>query len=306
MSQPVHLALLLFIVLFVAWGAARIWSPSNTPPNHKDHYASETQDGGYLFYSYRDGKPDIFHRTRSGQEHNLTENQEHFDILPKLHPDGSHFAFSSGPDMASLSIQTMPLEGGSSQPLIGPAEGISYVHPSWSPDGAWISYNVNDMATETGAIYVARVDGTEARNVTTDLVGSNGGSVWTPDGQWVVFSHQPGTGWETPGDLYAVHLATGKLVQLTQTATASEVPSGFTPDGKTLVITVKPEQGRHYIAHMAINVVGGELRASALHLLLQANHQDYFAGSVSRDGTSVVYSVGTWQSGFDIGSAHIE
>lgn len=295
-------------VTFVALtlGATSLWTLPASQSTNKDHYASETPDGGYLFYSYRHGKPDIFRRTPSGEDINLTNHREHFDILPKLHPSGTYFAFSSGPDMGTLAIQTLPLTGGTPQPLIGPTEGISYVHPSWSPDGAWISYNVNDMASETGAIFIARADGSDSHNVTADLVGGNGGSVWTPDSQWIVFSHQPGTGWESPGDLYAVHLETGMLSQLTQTDASSEIPTGFTPDGKTLLLTYKPTQGRHQVAQMTIEAVGHELRATPARPLLHANRQDYFASSLSHDGAEVIYSVGTWRSGFTIGRKRLD
>lgn len=293
-------ASLLFLLLIV--GACATSTPSPEQYTHRDYAPHETPAGELLFYSYRGGQPDLYLRTVSGEDVNLTNNTNEFDIGPTLHPNSSTVAYSSGSTMSTLSIKVMSLPDDQPQILIGPTEAISYNHPTWSPDGEWLTYNVNNTEAETGDIYVARADGSDARNLTPTLGGGNGGSTWTPDGQWVVFSHQAGTGWETLGDVYAVHVETGHLLQLTETEDISEVPRGFTPDGQSLVLSHYPQGSTNQIALMTVEQTEASLRLTNKRILSPSDTQHYYASAISHDGQSVLYSVGTRQTGFAIQS----
>jgi dipeptidyl aminopeptidase/acylaminoacyl peptidase len=65
---------------------------------------------------------------------------------------------------------------------------------SWSPGGNQIAFQAGD-ANGLAQIWVANADGSERRQITTD-VGTHGMPVWSSDGQWLFYrSDQGGLGW---------------------------------------------------------------------------------------------------------------
>jgi TolB protein len=73
--------------------------------------------------------------------------------------------------------------------------------PAWSPDGTRIAFQAPPEANEGGQqnIYTIESDGTGIRQLTADLSSSNGRmgtfhASWSPDGNQIVFSHDPGMG----------------------------------------------------------------------------------------------------------------
>ncbi len=66
-----------------------------------------------------------------------------------------------------------------------PTSGAAERDPAWSPNGAWISY-FSDASGEY-ELYVARADGTDARQVTHLGTGFRFRPVWSPDGRRVAF-----------------------------------------------------------------------------------------------------------------------
>jgi Tol biopolymer transport system component len=59
-----------------------------------------------------------------------------------------------------------------------------YANPVWSPDGAWIAYEI--VYEGNHEIAVVRPDGTDQR-ILSRLPGVDRRPVWSPDGSWVVF-----------------------------------------------------------------------------------------------------------------------
>lgn len=107
---------------------------------------------------------------------------------------------------------------------------------AWSPDGRSVvasanlsgRYNLWRFSTDGGApVQLAHSD---------DRQGVLGVS---PDGKWVVF--QSDHGGDEMYDLYAVPLAGGEVVNLTNTPTISETGARFSPDGKQLAFSIKPK-----------------------------------------------------------------
>jgi dipeptidyl aminopeptidase/acylaminoacyl peptidase len=107
---------------------------------------------------------------------------------------------------------------------------------AWSADGKWVvvsanlsgRYNLWKYSAEGGA--------------PTQLTHSDdrqSGLTLSPDGKWVVY--QQDHGGDEMFDLYAVPLAGGEPVNLTNSGTVSETGARFSPDGKTLAFSVKPK-----------------------------------------------------------------
>jgi Tol biopolymer transport system component len=107
----------------------------------------------------------------------------------------------------SASTADSPLESG----------GEEYA-PVWSNDGEWLAFQ-SDAGRSAGEneIWIVRIDGTQLRQVT----GSPGGTwsrapTWSPDGRWIAYvSNQAGSIGADFGELFAVEVSTGRVVQLT-------------------------------------------------------------------------------------------
>ena len=94
-------------------------------------------------------------------------------------------------------------------------EGLGGVQ--WSPDGAWIAYDRQDLFT-LAKIFIIRPDGTGRRALTSDeLPGIDPN--WSPDGSSIAFTYSLLVGNETRrhivNDIYTLELAGGDPVRLT-------------------------------------------------------------------------------------------
>lgn len=107
---------------------------------------------------------------------------------------------------------------------------------AWSPDGKWVvvsanlsgRYNLWKYPTDGGApVQLTHSDDRQF------------GITISPDGKWVVF--QSDHGGDEMYDLYAVPLAGGDVVDLTNSPTVSETGPRFSPDGKLLTFAAKPK-----------------------------------------------------------------
>ncbi|WP_372785480.1 prolyl oligopeptidase family serine peptidase [Phenylobacterium sp.] len=106
----------------------------------------------------------------------------------------------------------------------------------WSPDGKWVviaanlsgRYNLWKYSTAGGApVQLTHSDDRQF------------GITISPDNQWVVF--QSDHGGDEMYDLYAVPLAGGEVVDLSNSPTVSETGARFSPDGKLLAFGSKPK-----------------------------------------------------------------
>ena len=107
---------------------------------------------------------------------------------------------------------------------------------AWSPDGKWVVVSANLSGRYNLWKYPA------AGGAPVQLTHSNdrqSSIVVSPDGKWVVF--QSDHGGDEMYDLYAVPLAGGEVVDLTNTASVSETDARFSPDGKLLAFASKPK-----------------------------------------------------------------
>jgi Tol biopolymer transport system component len=116
-------------------------------------------------------------------------------------PDGKRLAFKrdtyTKPER--FSIFSMAIDGSDLRRVT--PEGMDVGDPDWSPDGTRIAVQAPPEANEGGQqnIYTIKSDGTDIRQLTADLSSSNGrmGTFhpsWSPDGQQIAFSHDPGMG----------------------------------------------------------------------------------------------------------------
>ncbi len=65
-------------------------------------------------------------------------------------------------------------------------------------------------------------------------------AAWSPDGKWIVYQQQDYAGGEI-FDLFAIPAAGGPPVSLTRTPDIAEEDPHWSPDGRTLAISIKPK-----------------------------------------------------------------
>lgn len=78
-----------------------------------------------------------------------------------------------------------------------------------SPDEEWLAWQTNIGGGED-EIYLAKIDGSEARNL-TKIKGNDGHPWFSRDGKWIVFESDRSGQW----DIWRIHLESGKQEQLT-------------------------------------------------------------------------------------------
>jgi Tol biopolymer transport system component len=120
-----------------------------------------------------------------------------------------------------------------------------------SPDGSLLAFG-RDGDEGTNQIFIARIDGTEARQITHDPMGA-GEPAWSPDGTRIAYRGSA-TG-DGSGNLFVIDVASGESTQLTDKGLV-EGPS-FTPDGSSVVYT-RGTSFRPML--MTVPVTGGKSR----------------------------------------------
>ena len=122
-------------------------------------------------------------------------------------------------------------------PIADLFDNRSSLGAAWSADGKWVIVSANLSGRFNLWKYSA--DGSGAPVQLTHSDDRQGGLTLSPDGKWVVY--QQDHGGDEMYDLYAVPLAGGEPVNLTNSGTVSETGARFSPDGKTLAFSVKPK-----------------------------------------------------------------
>ena len=159
-------------------------------------------------------------------------------------------------------------------------EPALFLFPRISPDGTKVVWMVNQGPTADLWIYDS-ARGTKTR--LTDGKGVYSYPVWSPDGQFVVFSAPGGVFW-TRAD------AAGQP----QTLTACQglcFPTSFTSDGGRLAFS-ELNAGGGAIQTVQVDATGGQLRAGAAELFLQTPSALPFP-ALSPDGRWIAYADGT-------------
>ena len=121
-----------------------------------------------------------------------------------------------------------------------PLEELVYTRftggPAWSPDGRQIVFTTN-LTGRNNVWKVSAAGGWPIQLTQSDDYQS--ASTWSPDGKWIVYE-QDFAGGEI-SDLFAIPAAGGPPVNLTRTPDISETSPRWSPDGRSLAITIKPK-----------------------------------------------------------------
>jgi TolB protein len=100
--------------------------------------------------------------------------------------------------------------------------------PTWSPDAGHIAFISG--SDENWDLYVARSDGSEARNLTNTPHRHEGGPAWSPDGRYIAFDALQDGHWE----IYLMHADGSNERQVTRNGAMDARPAWST-DGNEIV-----------------------------------------------------------------------
>lgn len=151
-------------------------------------------------------------------------------------PDGKTVIF----DMLGQ-LWTIPITGGQATRI---TTGMVFdTQPRYSPDGKWIVY----LSDHSGAdnVWIARPDGSEARQISKDQQSEFASPTWTPDGHYVIVSRAAeGLG---AYELWMYDIRGGSGVALTHAKPRPDTPSNMQDNAMGPVVS--PEGRYVYFAH---------------------------------------------------------
>lgn len=113
---------------------------------------------------------------------------------PDWSPDGTKILYAQTGDGLARVWDVVMIGSDGSQPgqHVPVVQGYSEANPSWAPDGEWISYSlikadpIVDRPRDNWGIWIARIDGSSARQVT---FGIGGNTSWSSDSTRILHDH---------------------------------------------------------------------------------------------------------------------
>jgi Tol biopolymer transport system component/imidazolonepropionase-like amidohydrolase len=143
-------------------------------------------------------------------------------------PDGTEICFDLLGD-----LYTLPIAGGEARAV---QSGVAWqMQPRYSPDGAWIAFTSDAGGGDN--VWVAKRDGSGARQVTKESFRLLNSPTWSPDGQWIA-AHKHFTSRRSlgAGEIWLYHISGGEGLQLTTRANEQKDlgEPAFSPDGRNV------------------------------------------------------------------------
>jgi imidazolonepropionase-like amidohydrolase/Tol biopolymer transport system component len=181
------------------------------------------------FGQEKEKKWDVSHPTGAGQSKQIQlDTDEGTWINLDVSPDGRQIVFDLLGD-----IYIMPIAGGQAKAL---RSGLPMeVQPRFSPDGKSISFTSDAGGGDN--IWVMKVDGSDARQITKEDFRLLNNAVWMPDGNYIIArKHFTSTRSLGAGEMWMYHVGGGSGIGLTKRKNDQQdvnEPS-VSPDGKYL------------------------------------------------------------------------
>jgi TolB protein len=164
--------------------------------------------------------------------------------LPAWAPNGKRIAYSrywggvQNDQIKFAEIYVMSAGGGAARRVTSMTAGKPFSadvnHPSWSPDGKQLVFEVANSSrgepANARALFVVNVDGSDLRQLTPWNLNAGGRPDWSPNGKLILFK-APAT--RQHGNLYTIAPDGAGMQQLTNYPAPTAVFLGsFSPDGK--------------------------------------------------------------------------
>jgi eukaryotic-like serine/threonine-protein kinase len=246
------------------------------------NFGSFSPDGERIVFSWNGGQGGSGGRQErniylkdvaNGEPVRLTFAQQD-DRHPAWSPDGRYIAFCRQIENLTphprFAVYTVPASGGQERRIAEGGKGVS-----WSPDGSVLA--VAGLPPESGGIFRVSVES----GVRTQLTGSSLYDelpVFSPDGQWIVFTRCFST---RRRELFVVPATGGNARQLTSDHQPT-FGAAWTADSKEIVFSSNRAAGGESLWRMPLT--GGAPRR------LAAMFESAFYPAISRRGNRLIYT----------------
>jgi dipeptidyl aminopeptidase/acylaminoacyl peptidase len=193
---------------------------------------------------------------------------------PAFSPDGRQLAFIS--NMSGLpQIWKVAASGGWPEMVTGLDDPVGSV--TWSPDGAWLAFNLAPGGGMNEQVYLVRPDGTGLRRLTPGGKDNNRLGVWSRDGKLLTIGSSRRTA--AAIDAYVVDVFTGDMRLVTENPGVGGF-SDLTPDRRFALLNRLVARGDN-------NLYLVEIASGRETLLTPHQGPGSFFGSFAPDGRSV-------------------
>lgn len=149
---------------------------------------------------------------------------------PAFSPDGSRLSILSNLT-GVFQVWTVPVGGGWPQLVTPLDDWITKV--VWSPDGAWIAFNMAPGGGMNQQVYVVRPDGSDLRLLTDGGQENNWLGLWTPDSKQITIASNRQD--PTAMDIYLAEVDSGEMRLAVKNQGTGRVQD-ISPDGKRLIL----------------------------------------------------------------------
>jgi Tol biopolymer transport system component/DNA-binding winged helix-turn-helix (wHTH) protein len=245
-------------------------------------------DGNSLAYSSdRSGKVEIYAKslTPGGREIQLTADGNQ-NMEPAWSPDGEFIAYHSA---KRGGIWLLPALGGVATQITEFG-----CRPAWSRDGSMLAFqseSFHDLIqpyASSATIWVVAARGGEPRQITRPGSPAGGHLIpnWSPDSRQIAFLNADIRSMQ----IYAVSLASGQLVQLTDGETGDKAEVMYSPDGESIFFTAGMILFKQRIASGTGERVDRPVKVADLGTTV-FRHPTF-----SADGSKIAYSAWTLKS----------
>jgi Tol biopolymer transport system component len=212
-------------------------SPTITPLPTKPMEPAPTIDtdesiesGKIVFYSERDGNPEIYTMNPDGSDQTRLTFNSFEDSSPVWSPDGNQIAFISDRDDPQpgkcfpnclYQIYMINADGSDEHKLV--ETEFATLHPDWHPDGTMLSFDAE--SNFQGNIYRVNADGSELHLLIEDGFWAD----WSPDGSQIAFASKL----DGLVDIYIADADGTNQRRLTDNQRSNFFPA-WSPDGKKI------------------------------------------------------------------------
>ena len=194
---------------------------------------------------------------------------------PSFSPDGKRIAFVSNMN-GMPQVWIVPTDGGFPVLVTAQDDPVGFV--TWSPDGAWLAFNVAPGGGFNEQIYVVRPDGTGLRRLTEGGKENNFLSGWTHDGRFLTFSSNRRVAAST--DSYLLDVASGQMKMVAESRGTGGI-SDVSRDGKHAVVSRLINRGDNDL--FLVNTSDGKESKLTVH----EGPGTFFGGAFSPDGKTI-------------------